>query len=169
MLSKSTLLRPFVRGKWQNFVGLSYAETKETVSTVLDDIGWTYKSTERSSSAGDSLILGGDDTTSYAIENPEVTIECISASFDPVQRIVSGLVLREETKKKYANAVTVVRISPITSDTEPEIRTFVQTLLTYMEEDPWAIVHPRFSISPVLSYKTRLFWEYWQMDDYREM
>lgn len=166
-LSKSSLLRPFIRGKWQNFAGLSYAEAQDDIGAVLDNIGWEYESSEAASFAGDSLLLGGDDTTSFTVENPDITIKCISASFDPVQRLVGGLSIREETKRKYENAVTVVRISPVTSDTEPEIREFVQALMAYMEEDPWVIVHPRFNLSPVLNYKTRIFWEYWQIDDPR--
>lgn len=161
-LSRSSLLRVFVGRKWQNFIGLSFEETRAVLQEVAHDLGWEYTVSEESSSLGDRIVLGGGETTSFQFEDQGFTVDCVSASFDPVQRAIIGLVVREETKSKYENATTVLRISPISSETEPAVATFITTLIDSLEKEPWKITHPRFSLSPILQYKTRLFWEYWQ-------
>lgn len=162
VISRESLLRLVVGRKWQNFIGLSYADTQSALRDALDDLGWTYTDSESSSSLGERIMLGGSETTTFELEDHEFTIECISATFEPVQRAIFSLAIRDETKSKYEDATTVIRISPVTSETEPAIATVVATLMDSIEKDPWEIVHPRFNLSPVLRYKTRIFWEYWQ-------
>lgn len=167
LLAQSGLLRLLVGRKWQNFIGLSYEETQSTIRSVVDDLNWEYTDSEESSSFGDRFMLGGDATTFFEFEEQGFTVECVSASYDPVQRSILGLVVREETKQKYRDSTTIIRISPITSQTEPEIATFLTKLVESIDKEPWEIVHPRFNLSPVLKYKTRVFWEYWQTDAHR--
>lgn len=164
LISRQSLLRLFVGSKWQNFIGLSYADTQSALRGVFDELGWEYSVTETTSSLGDRIVLGGGETTTFELENQEFTVDCVSAAFDPVQRAIFGLTVRDETKAKYEDATTVIRISQINSNTEPAIATFVAALMESIEKDPWEIVHPRFNLSPVLQYKTRVFWEYWQTD-----
>lgn len=153
-----------VGSTWQNFIGMSYEETQSTIQSVADELKWNQTISENSSSLGDRIMLGGGTTTTFEFEEQRFTIDCVSASYDPIQRTILGLVVREETKTKYENATTMIRISPVTSQTEPEIGTFVTRLMESIDKDPWEIVHPRFNLSPVLKYKTRLFWEYWGGD-----
>ena len=164
LLSGSTLLRLVVGQTWQNFIGLSYEETRTAIQSVADDRDWKHIVTEEASSLGERIMLGDDETTTIEFKDHGFTIECISASYDPFQRAILGLAVREETKSKYEDAATVLRISPINSQTEPDIATFVAELMEFIEKDPWEIIHPRFNLSPVLKYKTRLFWEYWQLN-----
>lgn len=164
LISRSSLLRAFVGRTWQNFIGLSYDDTCTTLESVLDSLGWAYTVEERSSSLTDRAILGGGDTTAFVLEDRDITVECVSAAYDPVQRAIFNLVVRAETRSKYEEATTVLRISPVTSETEPDIVVMLDTLMESIKKDPWHITHPRFRLSPVLQYKTRLFWEYWQSD-----
>lgn len=166
-ISRHSLLRLVVGRKWQNFIGLSYTETQSALHDAFAELGWEYSVSESSSSLGERFMLGGDETTTFEFDDHAFTVDCVSATFEPVQRAIFSLTVRDDTKAKYEDATTVIRISPVTSETEPAIATVVATLMESIDKDPWEIVHPRFNLSPVLRYKTRVFWEYWQSDSPR--
>lgn len=159
--AKRAVLSIGIGEKWQTFAGVSYYDLCEQISSVLDDLRWKYESKVNNPTIGEHIMFGADKSKTYKIPSKEITIELTSVTYDPLQRAFLNVVASSDTKNKYKDSVTIIKIFSVNEGNEDSIAEFIQQLVSDLDKDPWKISHPRFKYSPLLNYKVKVLWDYW--------
>lgn len=154
-----SVLKFTIGSNWRTFAGDSHETMADRTERILSELGWTYERHETEPSSGERTVFGAEDAIRIEIDGWGVTYTSIT--YDPLLRVLLSVSSSGETKERYKKTACIVDVRPITEENRSDIETLLQRLAADLDDEPWAITHPRFSYSPLLRYKVKLLWRYW--------
>lgn len=154
-----SLLRAAFGNSWKTFISGSLEELEEMTDVLIDDLNWGFNRYRESPTFAEGTIYGAGKKVRYEFDDQRFLISFTSVSFDPLLRAFGPLMMTEENLEEYRNSVSIINIEPILD--KEHVSEFLCELTYRMDDHPWEISHPRFTFSPLLRAKVRVYWMYW--------